>query len=145
MNDSPDITGFREAQDLLRRELGTDVTFKLPVAPVYAAGVKIDPQTGRPYDPLIQPESGGGHTTVVVRASPVFRPIRVNVEDPIGGDTHGGLHRQESVALDIDDGDFPKVQDAVEFSLYGIDYKITDAIGQGLTDVDRNIIFGEAK
>lgn len=140
----PDIAGFAEAQHRLRQELGIDVTFGIPVAPVWPDGTPLDPETGRPYDPTVDPASGGGTTAVTKRVALVFRPIRVNVEDPLDGDVRSGLRRDESIALAIDTADYLDVRNATEVAVGDIDYKVTEIIEDPGPD-DRYIAFGEAR
>lgn len=140
----PNLDGFREAQDRLRRVMGTDVIFRVPVDPVWPAGTRLDPQTQRPYDPTVQPQSGGGYTTVTKRVMVVFRPIRTNVEDPLGDDERGGLRHGESIALGIGEDDHPDVQGATRATVRGVEYKITSMIPDTSPD-PRYIAFLEAR
>lgn len=140
----PNIEGFRAAQQFLRDELGTEVPFHTPIAPAWPPGTKLDPQTQRPFDPTIEPISGGGYTTVTVKVSMVARVIRTNVEDPLGGDVSGGLRRGESIAMGISVADYPAVQNATAATVAGIEYKLTDIIRDPGLD-NRYIAFGEAK
>lgn len=143
---TPDIAGFQEAQRHLRDEFGEDISFHIPVAAVYPVDTQLDPETGRPFDPTIQPETGGGFTDVVKHAHVIFRPIHVNLEDPLGDDhLAGGLRRATSVVLDIDVGDFADVEDATEVTLNTTRYKITDFERDGIVGVDRVLAFLEAK
>ena len=144
MSPTPDLAGFRSAQQRLRDTMGVEATFKLPVAPVWPAGTPLDPQTGRPYDPTVEPESGGGHTEVVRRVALTFRPIKVNVEDPIGDEVQGGIRHGESIALSMSPADHAAVESAVQVNLEGTEYRITSMIADPGLD-DRYIAFGEAK
>ncbi len=140
----PDLAGFREAQARLREEMGVDVTFRIPVAAVWPVGTPLDPQTGRPYDPTVEPQSGGSFTNVVKRVGLVFRPIKVNVEDPVGDEVQGGIRHGESLALAVSVADHPDIEDATQLNLEGTEFAVTSIIVDPGLD-DRYIVFGEAK
>lgn len=143
MTPSPDIAGFREAQARLRQKMGQDVAFSIPETPQWAPGVQLDPETGRPYDPTIEPTAGGGFTTVTHRVSVIFRPIRGRLQDETEA-TAMGIVSDDTAALLMDPADYPSVESAVKFDLNGTDYKITEAVPDGLAGVDRYVVFGEA-
>jgi hypothetical protein len=139
----PDIQGFITAQDRLRVVLGKDVTFFIRGTPVWPVGTQLNPETGRPFDPVIDPVSGAEETSVVKRAGVTFRPIHVNVEDPLGDKVQGGLRKATSVAVHIKDSDYADVQDAHKFVVNGTSYKLTDWERDDTTF--RWIAFGEAR
>lgn len=140
----PDIAGFRDAQDRLIDALGQDVTFKLRRTPQYPPGTRLN-DTGRPYDATVKPLAGtDGFDEVVVRCSVVYRPIHVNVEDPTQTGW-SGIRRSESMAVTFKAPDYPAAQDADEAQVNGIDYRITEMVPDGLTEVMRYIAFLEAR
>lgn len=140
----PDIAGFKAAQQRLREHMGVEVTFRIPTDPVWPAGAALDPQTGRPYDPTVEPESGGDFTNVVKTVALVFRPIKVNVEDPIGDEVQGGIRHGESIALSMSVDDYADVSEAIQVNLQGTEYRVMSMIVDPGLD-DRYIAFGEAK
>ena len=139
-----DLTGFRDAQNRLRAGMGQDVDFKVPVTKTYASGVQLDPESGEPYDPTVVPTSGGGFTTVTVRALIVFRPIRGALDEP-AEEGPRGISRGESMALDIAAADNAEVEDATEAEVNGVNYRITDWVPEGIQGTDRWIVFLEAR
>ena len=146
LKNGPDMDGWRDAQNRLRVALGQDITFKVPIPAVYAAGVQLDPENGRPYDPTIKPESGGGTTDVIVRVSVVSRPIRAaRPEDDVDSGSAAGPMLTPPILLLVGVTDSPTIQDAVSFVYDGRNFAITDIIADGLTRVDRYIVYGEAK
>src|SRR4051812_43827116 len=66
----------------LRGTLGTDATFLIPPEATWPTGTPLDPETGRPYDPFLEPENPEEPTEVTVRVSFVHRPI--DQTDPAG-------------------------------------------------------------
>lgn len=146
LTNGPDLDGWRDAMNRLRIALGQDITFKVPVAPVYAAGVQLDPETHAPYDPTILPESGGDTTDVIIRVGVVQRPIRsARPADDVDMGSAAGPMLTTNVALIIGEADYVSIQDATAFVLNGRDYGITDIYPDGLTRIDRYIVYGEAK
>lgn len=144
MTTTPDIEGFKAAQQRLRDKMGVEVTFRIPTPPVWPADTPLDPQTGRPYDPTVEPESGGEPVNVVKTVGLVFRPIKVNVEDPVGDEVQGGIHHGESIALSVSVPDYEDIQDATQVNLQGTEYRVTSIIVDPGLD-DRYIVFGEAR
>lgn len=140
----PDITGFREAQSKLRTLLGQDIVFHVQAEKVWGPDVAIDPEQGEPYDPTSVPESGGEITDVTVRASVVFRPLARTPEDEVTT-SPVGLMGTQVVALDIAPADYLAIEDAIEFILNGRTFHITDITPDGLTSVDRFIVYGQAQ
>lgn len=70
----PDLAGFAEAQDRKRELLGSDVTFLQEPQVTFPPGTAINPDTGDPYDPTIEPESTV-QPSVVVRCAVYFRAL----------------------------------------------------------------------
>ncbi len=139
----PDLAGFKAAQQRLREQVGVDVTFRIPVPPVWPPGTPLDPQTGRPYDPTVEPQSGGTFGSVVKRVGLVFRPIKVNVEDPVGEEVQGGIRHGESLALSVSTADYPDIEDAAQVNVEGTEYRVMSIIVDPGLD-NRYIVFGEA-
>lgn len=144
VENGPDLAGWREAQDRLREALGEDVTFSIPLPKTYDESVALDPETGEPYDPTVVPTSGGGFTSVIVRATVVFHPIKRGDEDQVE-QSAVGMMDIKNVALLVGEADYPGIQDAAEFVLHGRDYRITDMMPDGLVGIDRYVVYGAAK
>lgn len=141
----PDIAGFRDAQERLIDKLGQNVDFKLRRAPQYPPGTPLDRETGRPHDPTIKPLAGtDGFDIVTVRCAIVYKPIHVNVEDPTQTGW-GGIRRGESMAVTMKVADYPAVEEADEAQVYGLNFRVTEIVPDGLTEVQRYIAFLEAR
>jgi hypothetical protein len=138
----PDIAGFRDAQRRLREALGRDAVFHVPLAVTWGADVSLDPQTGRPYDPTIVPESGGGSTDVTKRVGLVMRPITQR-DDQVAEESPIGPRRDTLIAMAVEVEDFPDVQDATNVTLAGVGYTITETLRDPGLD-DRYIVYAEA-
>lgn len=141
---TPDIAGFKDAQERLRQQLGVDVTFEIPEPKTWGPDVAIDPESGEPFDPTTVPTSGGGTTEVVKRASKIFRPIVRSGEDSAVSSPIGVMDT-EHMAVVIGEADYADVQDATGFTVNGKGYGITDSTPDGLDAIDRYIFYGQAR
>jgi hypothetical protein len=75
MTDGPDTAGFADAQDRLRQALGVDAVFLLPGQQTWPPDTPLDPESGRPYDPFVEPDVDTGTVEVTLRCSWVHRPF----------------------------------------------------------------------
>lgn len=139
---APNIEGFAAAQDNLRAHLGQLVTFKVPVAPTWPEGTKINPDTDEPYDATIK-RTDGGFTTVVKRvlviikqASPL-RPQSDTKNEPSG--EMSGM----DITLDVSAADFADIANASEMVVNSLSYRIREVKPFGLGDVIyRYLVYG---
>lgn len=137
--DGPDLAAFRDAMSRLRRNLGTDATFHLPIAPTYDPAEPIDPETGRPYDPFATPAVAGGETDVIVRVT-----VTENLPIPRRDDlqqTPIGRFASDMIGLDLDADDYPSVQHATAVTVHDQRFKVEDFRPSGLNGVDRYIAY----
>jgi hypothetical protein len=132
--------GFQDAQRRLRAETGIDATFHIPGTPTWPTGTKLDPETGRPYDPVIQPEDDSGdETDVPLKVGKAVGSLNDDNDSPIGimSDAEGVL------MVDVDD--VASVASATEVTISNVRYKITQKRPRGLTRVMEWLFFVEAK
>lgn len=145
---TPDLEGFREAQTRLRLQFGEDIAFSGETAPTWPIGTPIDPETDEPYDPTIEPTSGGVMTVIgTIRCSIVFRPMglsRRGIDDDIQT-TAVGNFEEGAVVLIADPDDYATVDTATQFDCHDETYIIAqvekDQLGPG--DIQRVLIYGE--
>lgn len=127
-----------------RSAFGEPVTFHLPVPPTWPVGTPIDEDTGRPFDPTVEPESGGGFTDVVRSVLVIYHAIGPGLEAQQSSEAVG-LLKGESAVLDIGVPDYPDVQDATEVTVGGTRYIVTDRQDDGILGRDRVLMFLEAQ
>jgi hypothetical protein len=144
MTIQPDIAGFRAAMDDARAAFGEPVDFHLPTPPVWPAGTPMDEDTGMPFDPTIEPESGGGFTTTTKNVLVIYHAIGPGLSAPQASEP-AGVMKGESVVLDVSVPDYPDVENATEATVSGTRYAITDRQDDGILGRDRVLIFCEAK
>jgi len=135
--DGPNVDGFAEAQERLRIALGEDVAFHVPIAATWPPDVEIDQQTGMPYDPTVDPISGGGESDILLHVLPVQRPIQTG-DDVIEG--AAGVRQDETIAFRMVEADHVLAEDAIAATYHGIRYRLTEIVDDG----DQWIAFGEA-
>lgn len=142
MSGSPNIDGFVAAQNRLREKLGMDVTVYAPIAPTYPPGTILDPDSGLPYDPSIEP-LGSGFVSDTLRASVLNKHLRPEDETETNA---AGIFQATSVVLNIAVDDWPRASAATEFEVLERRYVIRDAYPDGLGNrTTRWLIFGERK
>lgn len=139
----PDIAGFAAAQQRLRDKLGLDIRFYIPVSEEYDPSVPLDPQTGKPYDPRIQPLASG-FASATVRCT-VVRTVVGRSPDTLTDETAIGAMNTEDVALIMAAEDWPLVSEATEFELFGIRYSIEDDRLDGIGGAQRRVVIGEPR
>lgn len=144
MTIDPDIAGFRAAMEDARSAFGEPVSFHIPTPPVWPAGTPMDEDTGMPFDPTIEPESGGGFTDVVRNVLVIYHAIGGDLDAPQSSEP-AGLMKGESAVLDVGVPDYPAVQDATEATVGTTRYLVTDRQDDGILGRDRVLMFLEAK
>jgi hypothetical protein len=131
----PDLAGFAEAQQRLRSRFGRVVTFYKPTDALYSPDVPLDEQTG--------PASGGAIASASAVASVVYAPLQGTNRDRTVSDQLG-QHSKLNKDLILGIEDRPIASGAVRFELDGEHWKIVDTKLDGVGDLQRIVVFGEA-
>ena len=142
---APNIEGFVSAQTNLRSTLGSPVIFKVPVAPTWPEGTKLNPTTGEPYNATIKrsnaPFTEVTKTCLVIlkQASPL-RPQSDTQQEPTG--EMSGM----DIIIDIAEADYADVEDASEMVVNTLNYRVKEAKPIGLAGQRyRRLIYGEER
>lgn len=132
---TPDVAAFVAAQDRLRAQLGTEVTFLTPPGDVeWPEGTPLD-REGRPLDPRVDPVPGSDADTETTKTvSTVFRGTDVQ-------DEAIGWQEGTDLMLDVALEDWADVADAKHVVVFGEKYEIRASIKQGVVIPDRVIVF----
>lgn len=139
----PDLSGFAEAQQRLRSRFGRVVTFYKPTDVLYDASVPVDEQTGRPFDPTIKPASGGAIASASAVANVVYAPLQGTSRDRTMVDQLGRHSRlNKDLILDISQRDV--ASGAIAYSVDEEEWKIIDVKLDGVGDLQRVVVYGEA-
>lgn len=137
---SPNFDGFREAQHRLRQQFGQDLPFIAPAEETWPVGTEINPETGRPYDPEVEPETSGEVRTIV-RVNVVSRPIGgTPPKDQVTKKAIGWL-KEGGIVLIVDIADYHLVRDATQVEYGGETYTIRDDEHDYLGPVDRWLLY----
>lgn len=135
----PNLAGFREAQARLIDKLGADVEFTLPATDVeYPPDTPLDPESGEPYDPTIEPISGGP-TTVTVKATVIER--RGSAADEVELAPVGWIEGAD-VAVKVKSADRATIDGTTHFLAFGEQYAVRDIRPSGLNVVDSYFVYG---
>lgn len=143
MSFAPDIAGFIAAQDELRTNLGSSVTFRTPIAPAWPAGTKINPDTGEPYSPMVK-RTNAEFTEQTVQALIIVKqgsPMRPQADTQV---EEVGLLPGMDIILDVDDEAKALVGDASQFVVNGQDFKVEEWKPFSVKDqVYRHLVYGQ--
>lgn len=133
---TPDFEGFAAAQRRLRESFGHDLRFYSPGEdPSWPPGTQLDPETDLPYDPTIEPVTGGDEVITTVRCSVVSRPMGLS-KSGVDGDAklkalgwveEGGI----VIIVDIEDWEYVRDATKVEYAdeTYAIRMRDHDYLG----------------
>lgn len=134
----PDLAGFRDAQDRLRDHFGSIVTMLGDVQVSFPPGTRLDPQTGRPYDPTVEPSSSA-QATSVVKANVAYRPMAGDPSEPAA---IGWVDTAE-VMLNLASAAASAASGANAFLIRDERYQVVANHFDGIGDApDRYLIFG---
>lgn len=131
----PDLAGFREARERKRALFSESVVLLGPGVVTYPAGVSLDPETGRPYDPTIEPVSSGASATIV--AEWVWR----STQDP-SDDSAVGTFEKEAPMLIAASAAASALEGMTHFLGRGERYQIEGIHFDGITGIDRVLVYG---
>lgn len=135
----PDLAGFAAAQNRLRDHFGELVIFLTPVAGAWPPGTPIDPETQKPYDPVIAAQASG-MSSAAVNANVVTRPYgKPDVEWAALGAVE-----TDHVMLIAGASAFP-ASAATDFEVRGDRYKVSSMRFDGIGGIQRHLTFGRKR
>lgn len=132
----PDLAGFTDAQKRLREAFGEPVEFVKAAVATYPSGTKLDPETGLPMDPLIEPDTSSEDTEIV--------NCNIGFRSDSRGDfakaDAAGWRDVEHVRFIADISDRAKIDGAVLARARGQEYKIVSTTPDGIGGVQRYLV-----
>lgn len=135
MTESPDLAGFREARERKRALFSEPVVLIGPGVATYPAGVPLDPETGMPYDPTIEPTASGASALVAVEW--VWR----SSSDASDAAAPGVFEKAHPMLIAASAAG-SAVEGMTHFVGRGERYKIEATHFDGITGIDRLLIYG---
>lgn len=132
--DGPDLAGFRAARERKRRLFSEPVVL-LGTGVVTWPNVPLDPETGAPYDPTIEPLSSGA--SAVIDVEWVWR----SSQDP-SDDSAAGTFAKAHPMLIAGSGASAALEGMTHFERRGERFRIEGVHFDGITSVDRILIYG---
>lgn len=142
---TPDLAGFVDAQQRLRDNQGEDITFFYPVEVTFAPGTPIDAQTGRPYDPMVEPVASA-QASGMIRCGVAFRALSRSGTGTGEADVGAaGYFDTDHVMLNAPIYAASAASAAVSFVARGEQYKVTAQKDDGIGVVARRLIYGRRR
>lgn len=133
----PDLAAFRDAQDRLRDSFGSIIPMLGAVQVTFPPGTRLDPQTGRPYDPTVQGQEV--QASGLVKANVAYRPM---AGDPSTPGAIGWVDTAE-VMLSLASAAASAASGAQGFLLRGEHYAVVANGFDGIADApDRYLVWG---
>lgn len=140
MINGPDLQGMEEAQERLREVTGQDVLFQIPGERTWPEGTELDPETGEPYDPQIEPEETDA-SEVTIKCGVAFRPVHGLAEDTV--ESPLGEIKQNEVVLIMSVEEWAEVEGATTFEVKGDRYRVKKNTSDGIGSDYRQLVWGE--
>jgi hypothetical protein len=134
----PNLAGFREAQERKRALLGEDITFFGEPTYTWPPGVPMDAQTGRPYDPVIEPLSSAA-ASAVIRCGVAHKAGEAQTE--VETDALG-LADRTKVMLIANAGAASAIEPMVRFQARTESFLIEAVKFDGVAGIDRVLVYG---
>lgn len=138
----PDIDGFVAAQRELRDAFGEEIVFTGSVTVTWPVDTEIDPETGEPYDPLIEPVSSGSPQTATVKCNVAFRTAPTTAGAEFAA---FGAVENDHVMLIADIDDQSTIEPMTDFTCRGARFKIESKRPDGVGGVQRFLVYGRRR
>lgn len=134
----PDIAGYADAQHALRERFGERVDFLFEASVTFPPGTAIDPETGEPYDPTIEPTSSA-QATASALCTVATRPSKL---EPVQPGPVGFLETDEvMVATDLTAS--ASIEGAREMVVRDLRYLIEGMKPDGIAGEQRFLTWGK--
>lgn len=137
----PDLSGLAAALARLRSYTGQNVIFYFPSVPTWPEGTQLDPESGRPFDPQIEPDSNETPDPVSVKCNVAFRPVSGTSEDT--AESPIGDIKQNECVLIMSVEEMESIAEAISFDAKGDNYKIKKRTADGVGSEYRGLVWGE--
>lgn len=136
----PDLAGFADAQGRLREAFAEPVVFIRPPELVWPSGTPIDPETGAPYDPTIDPVSWSDDTAEIP-CDILTQPL---TKDDVTWTALGATERDHAIFIAAS-GTASAASGASAVVARDEDYMVTSQKFDGVAGVQHFLTFGRKK
>lgn len=137
----PNLADMTAAQARLRKYMGQEVTFYFAAVLTWPEGTQLDPESGRPFDSQIEPESEEAPDPITIKCNVAFRPTQGLSEDT--EETAIGDIKQNQVVLIMSLSEMETVAEATSFDVKGDNFKVKKTTPDGIGSDWRGLIWGE--
>lgn len=143
---APDLAGYKDALLRKRAAIGSEVTFHFPKSGTWPDGTVLDENTGRPFDPMIEPASEEGAEAVTLTLSVGFKPARLNFIDDTADTQVGAVKENHALTwVTLEEWGAPNcLMNATSFDYAGDNYLIRKTTEESIGGAPwRVLIWGE--
>lgn len=145
----PDFEGFELAQRRQHALFDGDIVFLIPTDVgdlTFPANTSLDPETGQPIDPTIEPTTGGTPTEIRVKGAVAGqRTGAADIDASVAGSALGTVESGNCMVI-LQPEVKPLVEDATECEIWDKRWRITEWRPDGLrANADRWLVFVEEK
>lgn len=135
----PDIAGFRDAMERKRGEMSEEILFLAEVSVTFPPGTPTDPETGKPYDPVLVP-TASARASATAMCEVAYRTT--GIQEEAGA---FGYVENTDVMLIAGSGVASRVVGMTGFVCRGDHFEIRAQKFDGVVGIDRYLIWGAKK
>jgi hypothetical protein len=141
---APDLAGFIDAEQRLRTAFAEEVRFIFASDDTYPPGTVLDPESGRPMDPLVAPASSLPHT-LSVQANVAYRTGGLRSGSITGQSavSRAGVFEEGQIIVIVSATVGATVEGALEFLARGERWKVTAQVFDGIGGIQRHVSYGD--
>ena len=137
----PNLGDLADALARLRSHMGQNVVFYFAEVLTWPEGTQLDPESGRPYDSQVEPESKEEPESITIKCNVAFRPTEGLSEDT--AESPIGNIQQNEVLLIMSVPEMETVAKAVSFDVKGDNFKVKKSTPDGIGSEYRGLVWGE--
>lgn len=139
-----DLDGFAAAQRKLRANFGEAITFLGPPVTTWPPDTLLDPETGLPYDPVIEATTTTNEQSVVC-CNVVYKAInRAGISGEATTTALGWMETGDMMLI-ADISDRPLIDGKASFVARGEHWDIHATVADGVGAIQRYLVFGKKR
>lgn len=138
-----DLDGFAGAQRKLRANFGEPITFLGPPVTTWPPDTLLDPETGVPYDPVLEPTTTTNEQSVVC-CNVAFKANRAGASAESESTALGWLETGDMMLI-ADIQDRPLIDGKASFIARGEHWDIHATVADGIGGIQRYLVYGRKR